>query len=68
MNMMNIEEVVGDIILIILEGHESLQKIGIETDKIFAAETDGGREDITLKRVYCCHAFAASTDFPYDCG
>ena len=34
--MMNIEEVVGDIILIILEGHEPLQKIGIESDKIFA--------------------------------
>tara|TARA_B100000902_G_C27280355_1_gene901374 strand:- start:1218 stop:1532 length:315 start_codon:yes stop_codon:yes gene_type:complete len=36
MNMMNIEEVVGDIILIILEGHEPLQKIGIDSDKIFA--------------------------------
>ena len=35
MDMMKIEEVVGDIILIILEGHEPLQKIGIETDKIF---------------------------------
>lgn len=36
MNMMKIEEVVGDIILIILEGHEPLQKIGIESDKIYA--------------------------------
>ena len=33
---MNIEQVVGDIILIILEGHEPLKKIGIESDKIFA--------------------------------
>ena len=36
MDMMSIEEVVGDIILIILEGHEPLQKIGIDSDKIFA--------------------------------
>ena len=36
MNMMKIEEVVGDIILIVLENHEPLQKIGIESDKIFA--------------------------------
>ena len=36
MNMMKIEEVVGDVILIILENHEPLKKIGIESDKIFA--------------------------------
>ncbi|MFL3013556.1 MAG: hypothetical protein ACJZ19_03185 [Candidatus Neomarinimicrobiota bacterium] len=36
MNMMKIEEVVGDVILIILENYEPLKKIGIESDKIFA--------------------------------
>ncbi|MFL2983105.1 MAG: hypothetical protein ACJZ12_01780 [Candidatus Neomarinimicrobiota bacterium] len=34
--MMKIEEVVGDLILIILENHEPLKKIGIDQDKIFA--------------------------------
>ena len=34
--MMKIEEVVGDVILIVLENHEPLKKIGIESDKIFA--------------------------------
>ena len=33
---MKIEEVVGDLILIILENHEPLKKIGIDQDKIFA--------------------------------
>ena len=33
--MMQIKEVVGDLILIVLEGHEPLKKIGIEQDKIF---------------------------------
>ena len=33
--MMQIKEVVGDLILIVLEGHEPLKKIGIEQYKIF---------------------------------
>ena len=33
--MMKIEEVVGDLILIVLHNHEPLQKIGIDQDKIF---------------------------------
>ena len=33
--MMKIEKVVGDLILLILDNHESLKKIGIEQDKIF---------------------------------
>ena len=33
--MMKIEEVVGDLILLILDNHEPLKKIGIEQDKIF---------------------------------
>ena len=36
MDMMKIEEVVNDIILIILDNHEPLKKIGIENDKFFA--------------------------------
>tara|TARA_B100000214_G_C23935084_1_gene612756 strand:- start:418 stop:723 length:306 start_codon:yes stop_codon:yes gene_type:complete len=32
---MKIEKVVGDIILLVLENHEPLKKIGIEQDKIF---------------------------------
>ena len=36
MTMMKIEEVVGDVILIVLENHEPLKKIGIESDKILA--------------------------------
>ena len=35
MDMMKIEEVVGDLVLLILEGHEPLKKIGIEQDKLF---------------------------------
>ena len=35
MNMMKIEEVVGDVILIILENYDPLKKIGIKSDKIF---------------------------------
>ena len=35
MDMMKIEEVVGDLILIVLHNHEPLQKIGIDQDKIF---------------------------------
>ena len=34
--MMKIEEVVGDIILLVLDNHEPLKKIGIDQDKIFA--------------------------------
>ena len=34
MDMMKIEEVVNDIILIILDNHEPLKKIGIENDSI----------------------------------
>ena len=34
--MMKIEGVVGDIILLILDNHEPLKKIGIDQDKIFA--------------------------------
>ena len=34
--MMKIEEVVGDLILIVLDNHEPLKKIGIDQDKIFA--------------------------------
>ena len=30
--MMQIKEVVGDLILIVLEGHEPLKKIGIEQE------------------------------------
>mgnify|MGYP006183204947 FL=1 len=33
--MMKIEEVVGDLILLVLHNHEPLKKIGIEEDKIF---------------------------------
>ena len=33
--MMKIEEVVGDLILIVLNNHEPLKKIGIDKDKIF---------------------------------
>ena len=33
--MMKIEEVVGDLILLILDNHEPLNKIGIDEDKIF---------------------------------
>ncbi len=33
--MMKIEEVVGDLILLILDNHEQLKKIGIDKDKIF---------------------------------
>ncbi len=35
MDMMKIEEVVGDLILIVLDNHEPLKKIGIDQDKIF---------------------------------
>ena len=35
MNMMKIEEVVGDVILVILENYDPLKKIGIKSDKIF---------------------------------
>ncbi|MBH09788.1 MAG: hypothetical protein CMG74_05410 [Candidatus Marinimicrobia bacterium] len=35
MDMMKIEEVVGDVILIVLNNHEPLEKIGIDQDKIF---------------------------------
>ena len=34
--MMKIEEVVGDIILLVLDNYEPLKKIGIDQDKIFA--------------------------------
>ena len=34
MDMMKIEEVVGDLILIVLDNHEPLKKIGIDQDKI----------------------------------
>ena len=33
--MMKIEKVVGDLILLVLDNHEPLKKIGIEQDKIF---------------------------------
>ena len=33
--MMQIDQVVGDIILLVLHNHEPLKKIGIEKDKIF---------------------------------
>lgn len=33
--MMKIEKVVGDLILLILDNHEPLKKIGIDQDKIF---------------------------------
>ena len=33
--MMKIEKVVGDIILLVLDNHESLNKIGIDKEKIF---------------------------------
>ena len=33
--MMKIEKVVGDLILLVLDNHESLKKIGIDQDKIF---------------------------------
>jgi len=32
---MKIEEVVGDLILLVLDNHEPLKKIGIDKDKIF---------------------------------
>ena len=32
---MKIEKVVGDLILLVLDNHESLKKIGIDQDKIF---------------------------------
>ena len=34
--MMKIEEIVNDIILIVLDNHEPLKKIGIEKDQFFA--------------------------------
>mgnify|MGYP003959672291 FL=1 len=34
-DMMKIEEVVGDLILLVLENHEPLKKIGIDKDKLF---------------------------------
>ena len=33
--MMKIEEIVGDIVLIVLENYDPLKKIGINQDKIF---------------------------------
>ena len=33
--MMKIEKVVGDLILLVLDNHETLKKIGIDQDKIF---------------------------------
>ncbi len=33
---MKIEEVVGDVILLVLDNHEPLKKIGIDQDKIYA--------------------------------
>ena len=33
--MMEIKEVVGDLILLVLDGHEPLKKIGIDSDKIY---------------------------------
>ena len=33
--MMKIEKVVGDLILLVLDNHELLKKIGIDQDKIF---------------------------------
>ena len=36
MDMMKIEEIVNDIILIVLDNHEPLKKIGIEKDQFFA--------------------------------
>ena len=33
--MMKIEKVVGDLILLVLDNHEPLKKIGIDQDKIF---------------------------------
>ena len=35
MDVMKIEEIVGDIILVILDNYEPLKKIGIENDKFF---------------------------------
>ena len=35
MDIMKIEEIVGDIILVILDNYEPLKKIGIENDKFF---------------------------------
>ena len=37
--MMKIEEVVGDLILLILDNHEPLKKIGIETCRIEGKES-----------------------------
>jgi hypothetical protein len=34
-DMMKIEDVVGDLILIVLDNHEPLKKIGIDEDKLF---------------------------------
>ena len=36
MDVMKIEEIVGDIILVILDNYEPLKKMGIENDKFFA--------------------------------
>ena len=35
MNMMKIEAIVGDIVLLVLNTHDPLQKVGIDQDKIF---------------------------------
>lgn len=35
MNMMKIEAIVGDIVLLVLNNHDPLQKVGIDQDKIF---------------------------------
>ena len=36
MDVMKIEEIVGDIILVILDNYEPLKKMGIDNDKFFA--------------------------------
>ena len=38
--MMKIEKVVGDLILLVLDNHEPLKKIGIDQDKIFVKVED----------------------------
>ena len=35
MKMMKIEAIVGDIVLLVLNNHDPLQKVGIDQDKIF---------------------------------
>ena len=48
--MMKIEEIVGDIVLIVLENYDPLKKIGINQDKIFVEVK--GRPRTIIRRIH----------------